>query len=295
MLNNVWTVILAAGEGRRLSSVTGGVPKQFWRVPGGRSLLNDTRHRFAPFSPMSRMVIVVDRSHRPHLASTEAARSQGTVVYQPLDRGTAVGVLLGLTPIVAAEPDAIVVMTPADHGVTDSAVFRSGLAEALRHVAATDGIVLFGVEPSAPLPDYGWISTGPAANIRGIRSVTAFVEKPVLETAACLYTSGGVWNTMMVAARARTLRDLCLRHLPALAEVFGRAEVLPPAARERYLEQVYPALPSFDFSRDVLTPADRLQTYVWPVSIGWSDLGTPERLFEWQGRQSTGGRTTSAA
>ena len=295
MMKNVWTVILAAGEGRRLSSVTGGVPKQFWRAPGGRSLLSDTQERFAPLSPISRTVIVVDRTHRQQIASAVVGQPHGSLVYQPVDRGTAVGVLLGLTPIVAIDPDALIVMTPADHGVADSAVFRSGLVEGIRHVEAINGIVLFGVEPIAPSPDYGWISTGRASGASRIRSVTAFSEKPSLERAAQLFASGGVWNTMVITARARTLRDLCLRHLPELKEIFVRAEGLAAAPRARYLEEIYPTLPKFDFSRDVLTPADLLQMYVWPVSMGWSDLGTPERLFEWQSRRSVGQRTTSAA
>src|SRR5690606_23822021 len=53
-----WTVVLAAGAGRRLASVTGGVPKQFWRAAGGRSLLRQTLDRFAPLAPTSRTVVV---------------------------------------------------------------------------------------------------------------------------------------------------------------------------------------------------------------------------------------------
>jgi len=295
MVTNAWTIILAAGEGRRLSSVTQGVPKQFWRLPSGRSLLEDTRDRFAPFSPVSRMLTVVDRTHRRYLASAGVEQPAGMVVYQPLDRGTAVGALLGLTTILATDPDAIVVMTPADHAVAGTAAFRSGLAAGLRHVAATGGIVLFGVEPVAALPDYGWILTGRSAGAPGIRMVNGFVEKPSVETAEHLFAAGGVWNTMVVAARARTLRDLCLRQLPDLALVFARAAALPAAAREGYLQNVYPALRRFDFSHDVLASAHGLQTYVWPVSMGWSDLGTPERLFAWQRRRSAGQSATSAA
>jgi hypothetical protein len=86
---------------------------------------------------------------------------------------------------------------------------------------------------------------------------------------------------MVIAARARTLLDLCREHLPDLTDLFGGALTLPPHSREAYLAERYASLRVADFSRDVLMPAAGLLAYTWPASIGWSDLGTPERLRDW--------------
>jgi mannose-1-phosphate guanylyltransferase len=290
----LWTVVLAAGAGRRLSGVTGGVPKQFWRGANGRSLLEQTVDRFSPLAPPSRTVVVVDAAHRGHLVGNAV----GKTIYQPGDRGTAAGVLLALTPVLESSPEAIVVITPSDHGVIDDGGFRRGLLDAVRHGRSPGAVVIFGVQPAAAHHDYGWITPGPLRSSGALRSVSSFVEKPTPERAAQLFEAGAVWNTMVLVGQARAVRDLYAELLPELTEVFETAMRLPPAERDDFLASVYPFLPRFDFSRDVIAPARNLLTYVWPASIGWSDLGTPERLSEWQSRSSAirgnSGATTAA-
>ena len=61
----------------------------------------------------------------------------------------------------------------------------------------------------------------------------------------------------------------------------SRARALPLDDRAAFLDEQYPALPVADFSRDLLARASGLQAYVWPATIGWTDLGTPERLGTW--------------
>jgi mannose-1-phosphate guanylyltransferase len=283
MATRLWTVVLAAGAGRRLSGVTGGVPKQFWRGTNGRSLLEQTVDRFSPLAPPSRTVVVVDAAHRQHLAGS-ARSAFGMTIYQPGDRGTAAGVLLALTPVLESGADAIVAITPSDHGVIDDGRFRRGVLDAARYGRSQGAIVIFGVQPAVAHHDYGWITPGPSRSSGALRSVSSFVEKPTRERAAQLFEAGAVWNTMVLVGQARAIRDLYAERLPELAEVFETAMGLPPAERDDFLAAVYPSLPRFDFSRDVIAPARNLLTYVWPASMGWSDLGTPERLNEWQSR-----------
>jgi mannose-1-phosphate guanylyltransferase len=153
--------------------------------------------------------------------------------------------------------------------------------EAVAHVQRYDSIVLFGVEPSAARADYGWITLDPSEVSTGVRSVAAFVEKPSTDAAGRLWSAGAVWNTMVIVAQARTLFRLCGEQLPDLTDAFADCFMLPQEARERLLADRYWHLAAHDFSRDVLTPARKLSAYIWPASMGWSDLGTPERLAQW--------------
>ena len=82
MPNQLWTVILAAGAGRRLSAVTGGVPKQFWRAVHGTSLLRQTIDRFMPLAPASRTVVIVDAGHLGHVAAADVSGTQPVLVIQ---------------------------------------------------------------------------------------------------------------------------------------------------------------------------------------------------------------------
>lgn len=284
-----WSIVLAGGTGRRLASITGGVPKQFWRPAGGASLLETTLARLAPLSDPGHTVVVVDRSHRPYTGSISPDRA-ATLVLQPSDRGTATGALLSLLPVVDADPDAIVLLTPADHGVRHEDRFRLGVIRAVQHVEENGGVVLFGVAPTRASDDYGWIVPGTGRGVRDFRLVRDFVEKPPSSEAGRLLESGGVWNTMVVVARASTLWAMFHEHLNELAQVFEAALKLTSRERDEFLSMAYSNLRPWDFSRDLLGVAHNLLVYTWPSAIGWTDLGTPERLHKWfRGVSKAGG------
>jgi mannose-1-phosphate guanylyltransferase len=281
MRGNLWSVVLAAGAGSRLSRMTGGVPKQFWRPDDGPSLVESTIDRLAPICPSDRTLIVVGDGHRGYVRQWPSHRSQGRIVFQPGDRGTAAGLLFGLLPVLTADPDGVVVVTPADHGVRNPSMFRQGIVHAIAHAQHPGGVVIFGVEPDGPREDYGWITLDPVSPPGRIRAVTSFVEKPALDTANRLLKSGAVWNSMVMVARARALVDLCRVQQGPLTAVFQHALALPSTVRHAFLASRYPAIAPRDFSRDVLTHAQGLWAYTWPASMGWSDLGTPERFHRW--------------
>ena len=291
---DLWAVVLAGGAGRRLSAVTGSIPKQFWRHGGEPSLLDDTLARISQLTPPERTVLVVDRAHVPFLEHAQSDRA-GHILFQPRDRGTAPGLSLGLLPVLDAGDEAIVVVTPSDHGVANGARFRASLLEAAAAVrgGACD-VILFGATPFEPCTDYGWIALGaPVGSVgRGrdphFRRVAGFVEKPSLQDAQALHRSGAVWNTLVIVARAGALVALIERHAPRAAGVFHAAASLRGAARDLLLAQQYAELPPVDLSRDILTDAHGLAAAVWPASLGWTDLGTPERLLRWRTMREAG-------
>jgi mannose-1-phosphate guanylyltransferase len=284
----LWTLALAAGAGTRLASLTGSIPKQFWRMADRPTLLDETLDRLSPAAPPDRTVIVVDAQHRSHVVDLNTD-ARGRVLYQPGDRGTAAGVLFALTPVLEADPEALVVITPSDHGVGDVNLFHGGLARAVRHADEHDEVVLCGLEPSSAAEDYGWIIASQPLATPGVRRIQSFVEKPAAAVARSLLDRGGLWNTMVTVARARTLFALYRRQLPELSGVFEHALRCSPPEREEHLAAAYRFLPNLDFSRDLMGPATHLSTYVWPRALKWSDLGTPDRFRDWF--QTEGGRS----
>jgi mannose-1-phosphate guanylyltransferase len=296
MQTDVWTLILAAGAGRRLLPVTNGVPKQFWRPFGQTSLLEATADRLAPLAPPRRTVTIIDQSQDRFLNALADRERLGQVVLQPSDRGTAAGVFLGLLTIASHAPDAIVVLSPSDHGVQHPEAFREGLQAAIDAVRDDDRrVVLFGVEPDCPREDYGWITPGRPVVPLELIDVSGFVEKPAPSSACRLFETGAVWNTMVLVARAAALLDLYRHWLPGLYTVLMPAAILEGPDRAEYLREVYPTLVPYDFSHDLLSLTVGLSLIVWPASIGWSDLGTPERLLAWQATDTAGHLLTSSA
>lgn len=283
VLPDLWAVLLAGGAGRRLIALSGGVPKQFWAFKDGPTLVEETARRIAPLAPAEQRVTVVDATHERYVESLRYQKALGQIVYQPTDRGTVAGVLLGLTPVLAADPDAIVLITPADHGVVHVDQFHRGILSAVALVR-TGGrdVVLFGIEAAAPASDYGWITPRTSGCVGRFAKVSHFCEKPGAAEAERLYVSGSVWNTMVLVGRAGAIFAECQRHVPNVAAMFLAARLEPDSRRSEFYAAHYPALPSSDFSRDVVARASGLALYTWPRRMGWSDLGTPERLREWR-------------
>jgi mannose-1-phosphate guanylyltransferase len=224
-----------------------------------------------------RVAAVVAASHRRWWSRALAGRGGPRVAVQPRDRGTAVGVLLGLAYILRRDPLARLLVFPADHYVADESVLEASWIEALQAVHEdAERVVLLGMTPEDRDPEYGWIVSTPAGS-GNARSVVSFVEQPDTDTAVHLGERGALVNSFMLVAAGAVLRRLYADAQPDLLEAFaplGDEPAWSPAS----LASLYEGLPTRDFSRDVLErSAERL--LVLPVPpCGWSDLGTPARL-----------------
>jgi len=259
-----WSLILAGGAGRRLREITGDVPKQFWSPDGHRTLVERTVERVLALVPPEHITTVIGPGQERHADRLTEPGVLGHLVVQTTDRGTGAAVLLGLTDILGRADDPVVLITPADHAVGGTAEFQTGIRFAVHAVEhARCRAVLFGVVATEPVTDYGWIVPGHPAGGRGwlLRPVRAFVEKPEPAAALRLLMTGALWNTMVLVARARTVLQMI-------------AAACTDAAGTR--------VPHLDFSRHVIAAACGLSVYTWPDTLEWTDLGTPNRLRQWQ-------------
>ncbi len=276
----LWTIVLAGGDGTRLRSLTRALhgedlPKQFARIEADRSLLQSAVTRSLSWSFPEHVVVIVSEEREKLARGQLAPFGAVTLVPQPANLGTGPGILLPLTQVLAADPEAHVVVLPSDHFVRDEAPFRRAVSHAAARAAAHQRLVLIGAVPDLPDPQYGWIV--PRADESGELYVHCFEEKPQPETARRLFERGALWNTFVLVAPAQRLWQLAEEHLPeqcrALSEVLEEHAV---EDRSR-VSQIYQRMPAADFSRDVLEHADGLE--LEPLSeCGWSDWGTPERV-----------------
>jgi mannose-1-phosphate guanylyltransferase len=273
-----WALVLAAGEGSRLKSLTTdasgvAIPKQFCSLDGGESLLREALHRAAHVALPERRCVVVAEQHRPWWRAALADIAPPNIVVQPRNRGTAHGILLPLLHILARDPDAVVVLLPADHHIQDEIAFAEPLRRAARLAAeCRDELFLLGVEPDSPDTELGYILPVREGSMRA-SAVAHFIEKPPLRQAQALLERGALWNVFIIAATARALLQLFLARDAALVERFA-------AARDRTgaLEDLYDELAAADFSRDVLEGQEARLRVVPVPACGWSDLGTPQRV-----------------
>jgi len=284
---HLWILILAAGEGCRVQSLTrdrwgAPAPKQYSLVGGRTTLLGATLARARRLAPCDRIVAVVAGHHR-HWWETELADLPApNIVVQPKNRGTAAGILLPVLRITERDPDARLVILPSDHGVASENTLHDAIAGAVTCVPhPTSEVVLLGVQPDGPETDYGWVVPKPRSNGR-VRAVVSFREKPTAEGAQSLFERGGLLNSFILVAGGRCLLNLFERETPVLWRSFQPAQSidLDGSSIGSDLGGLYDTLPTLDFSRDLLErAADQLRVYTVPA-CGWLDLGTPERLTD---------------
>jgi mannose-1-phosphate guanylyltransferase len=282
---NTWAMVLAAGDGNRLRSLTTdrdgvAVPKQFCSLRGGRSLLHETLDRGLAIAGRERTVaIVADAHYRWWSPLAGAELPAANLVAQPRNRGTGNGILLPLLHIVNRDPDARVVILPSDHFVRREGVLRAHVRRAARELGRYEReIVLLGIAPEEPDPELGWVE--PAADDgAGFRTVARFVEKPAVDVARELQRRGGLWNSFIMAARAQALLDLYATSFPEVVmAMVGAMRADAEGWSSGGLRDLYDDLPDIDFSRHVIAGAEARLRLLPVPACGWSDLGTPERV-----------------
>jgi mannose-1-phosphate guanylyltransferase len=284
---NTWAIVLAAGEGSRLHSLTTtesgiAIPKQFCSLRGGRSLLREALQRAETVALPANICIVVAGHHKRWWDAEFAAEPEYSVIVQPSNRGTAIGILLPLLHIVARDPDARIVLLPSDHHVRDEDVLAAALQAAVRKLEARrDHVLLLGIYPEEADPELGYIIPG-SADESEVWTVSRFVEKPNAPLARILIGAGALWNAFIVAAHAQALLQVFAQRFPRIVvemqSVIDQNQCTGDAPNA--VMDLYRGLPDIDFSRQILQQTASVLR-VLPVNrCGWSDLGTPKRVAE---------------
>jgi mannose-1-phosphate guanylyltransferase len=282
-----WSIVLAGGEGERARAFIERwlgyhKPKQYCAFTGTRSLFQHTVDRADVLGSPERRIVVAAPEHQGYLLEQLRGREGGRVVLQPKNRGTAPGVFLALTYVLARDPDATVMIYPSDHFVYPESTFlnvvRTAMWNARRHPV---GPVLLGVQPSTTELDYGWIVPSPVESNGDARRVEAFLEKPPRRLAEEALRKGALWNTMIVASKVQALWSLGWRSLPEIMPAFTRLlDTLRAGREDTPLEEIYLDLPSRDFSSGLLQRASDRSRVLEMTGVWWSDWGRPERILE---------------
>jgi mannose-1-phosphate guanylyltransferase len=275
-------VVLAGGEGRRLSPLTralygNDLPKQFAVLAGSKSLMQTTVERALLVTTADRVSVVVT-IHQAETARAQLRAYPGVeLVIQPCNLDTGPGLLLPLVRILARDSNARVVFLPSDHYVRDDLPFVDAItASAVGGLA--DRVTLIGVEPAGPEREYGWIVSGQQLG-RSARIVASFAEKPSARLAEHLYRSGALWNTFISTGPAQQYWELAREHLPHHAVALeDYALAIGDPSEQQALVEAFREMPPANFSSGLLARAEGLAV-IAVRDTGWSDWGSPARVF----------------
>ncbi|MCA9574591.1 MAG: mannose-1-phosphate guanylyltransferase [Polyangiales bacterium] len=290
MSRTVYAVIMAGGSGTRFWPASrGSRPKQLLPLAGGElSLIAETVARIAPIVPAERVLVVTSELLADATAAELPAVPRENILAEPMGRNTAPCVGWAAAHVRRRDPDALMMVLPADHHIGEPDTYRTHLRTAL--AAADDGaLVTVGIEPTRPETGYGYIERG-ASRAGGVHAVTRFVEKPTLERAEEFLASGHfLWNSGMFFFRADAVLAEIERQLPTLSQrlVEYDAAARESAAREReVVTATYGSLESVSFDHGIMENAERIS--VVSGSFGWSDLGSWTTAYELASKDGAG-------
>jgi len=272
-------VILAGGVGTRLWPISRrSQPKQFHALLTSRTMLQETYDRVLPLSAPERIWVVTGAE------SVELVRTQlpdlpaANVLGEPVGRSSAPAAALAVARIALTEPTAPVLVTSSDSYIVDAAAYRDYVALAVE-AAQPGAIVVLGVIPTSPNPNYGYIKRGARLEKpAGAYQVERFTEKPDPPTAARYVADGGYyWNMGHFVFHADVFMEKCALHLPEVAERVRRlAEAADPTGE--LLTQVYATMPTISLDHGIAEKEPNLALI--PVAVEWSDLGNWQAVRE---------------
>ena len=286
-LEHEWAVILAGGDGTRLKSLTRRItgderPKQFCRVLGDLTLVEETRKRVAVEVARERTLFLLNRLHERYYSEILSDTPASNLIEQPRNVGTAAAILYSVLKIATADPQAIVGFFPSDHYVSEDRRFMAHIRSAFDTARSRqDLVILLGIEPESPETEYGWIE--PAELIPGHRQVhrvRRFWEKPGSSLAAVLQLRGHLWNSFVMVASAQAFLDVFAMATPALHRAFTSVSSLFGTDDELgVIRKLYTLLDETNFSDRVLALVPERLAVLKVSGIKWSDLGAPKRVL----------------
>ncbi len=277
-------VILSGGSGTRLWPMSRTLyPKQLLSLLGHDSLLQQTVRRVADGQGFASPLLVANEEHRFIIAEQlrDIAAVPRALLLEPIGRNTAPAACIAALALTEAEPDPLMLVMPSDHTIGDLAAFAASIERAAA-AAKAGALVSFGIAPQRAETGYGYIRRGGELDgADGVFSVAEFVEKPGPEQAEVYVASGEhSWNSGIFLFPARVYLDELERLRPAMVAACRNA--LATAQRDsdfvRLGREAFAACESDSIDYAVMEHTRRAA--VVPVSMGWSDVGSWDALWE---------------
>jgi mannose-1-phosphate guanylyltransferase len=277
-IEHTYALILAGGSGTRFWPLSRDArPKQLLDLFGDGTLLEQTIHRLDGLVPPGQIFILTNEKQLDAVRAAAPMLPPGNIIAEPAKRDTAPAVALGIGLIAARNPQATMMVLPADQLIRDEHGFREVMRDALTAAENSNGLVTIGIRPTWPCPSYGYIERGAPAGIAGLVAgheayeVKCFREKPSPELAEEFLRQGGFsWNAGMFVWSLPTVIGQLAAHAPELAEFIGMLRDADDATA--VIREHFPHLPARSIDYALMEKADRILNI--EASFDWDDVGS---------------------
>ncbi len=274
--SKTYALILAGGSGTRFWPLSRDAkPKQLLDLFGDGTLLSHAIRRLDGLVPAENIFILTNEKQVQAVRENAPNLPAENIFAEPAKRDTGPAVALGIGLVAARDPDALMMVLPADQLIRDTASFQAVMRDALSAAEQIAGLVTIGIEPTWPCPSYGYIERGGSAAIPGLEhepfEVKRFREKPSPEVAEDFLRQGGfTWNAGMFVWSIPAVTAQLEKHAPDLAEFINTMR-----SAENLLGTVigeFPKLHPRSIDYALMEKADRVLNLA--ATFDWDDVGS---------------------
>ncbi|MCC8145915.1 MAG: mannose-1-phosphate guanylyltransferase [Bacteroidales bacterium] len=274
-------VIMGGGIGSRFWPFSReNKPKQFLDFFGtGRSLLQQTFDRFSQIIPTENIFIATNELYADLVKEQLPEITDSQILKEPTRRNTAPCIAYASYHIQAINPNANIVVTPADHLILQEQHFLKNIQTGLNFVSKFPSLLTLGVKPSRPETGYGYIQTKEGGK-DNIQEVKAFTEKPNPELAQIFFESGDFfWNSGIFIWNVNVILDAFKLYLPDINVRLAQGIGLYNTPKEKeFINEVYPTCQNISIDYGIMEKADNV--YMLVADFGWSDLGNWASVYD---------------
>ena len=284
---NNYCIIMAGGIGSRFWPLSkDNYPKQFLDILGtGKSFIRSTYERFSPVIPDENFLVVTNKAYKQLVLEHLPMLHHDQVLCEPARRNTAPCIAYAAYHIQSRCKEANIVVTPADHLVTNEAEFQRIIRLGFDFLAnKQNALMTIGIKPSRPETGYGYIQCGSRRDEVGSRNeevvkVEMFKEKPDYETAVKFVSEGNyLWNSGIFLWTLDGIMQAFKQYLPEMVEVFEKGHNDFGTANEQaFIDAHFIESPNISIDYGVMEKSPN--TFTIPADFGWSDIGTWGSLF----------------
>lgn len=271
----MYALIMAGGVGARFwprSRLK--TPKHLLSIVNERTMLENTVLRMDDLVSRENCYIVTNREQKESILDNIKDFKQENIIAEPYGRNTAAAIGYGAVKLMMKDPEAVMVVLPADHFIKNVQMFSDVIRNAVGYCEKEpDALVTIGIEPTHPETGYGYIQIGSEIE-KGIYDVRSFAEKPNLETALRFLESREFyWNSGMFIWKASTIMKNIEKFLPDLYEnLMELKAAMIGNEPESVIEKIYSEMRSISIDYGVMERAENVKVLLG--SFGWSDVGS---------------------
>ena len=269
------------------------LPKQFQNVFGSRTLYQQTYDRVKQLVAPQNIFVVTNRIQQSTAIEQLPDLPQKNVIAEPYVRSTAPCISVAASALSSLDENAVMVVLPADHLITQEDIFISQLKDAVRLAEKQKALVTIGITPTHPETGFGYIHYSKTDSDKDLldhrgHTVLAFKEKPDHDTAVKFLQSGDyLWNSGMFVWRVDVILDELKKNLthfsdfyPQLKDAFSLGEF------DRVIEDYYQRVQSISIDYAVMERAKKVLTLA--SGFGWSDVGSWDEVYRLANRDNSG-------